>query len=529
MEQTLQIILNAKDATANAFNSAKGGLDNFQSKVEDMQPAFRKMATAGTVAFGAISAIAVKGIADFAAAERSQRQLEHAILDVSKGTKDQVAQVNALSTAIEKKTGMDADSINAGVAQLSTFGLQSTSVVNLTKSLADLTVNQSGVNAGAEDYIGSANMIAKALNGQFGILEKSGIRFTELQKNMILTGTETQKVAALQEGFAQNLRETTDTVGGADVAMAKFKTQLGNVSEGIGKALMPALNSIMEKLLPIIEKFSAWAEKNPDLLAKIILVAGAIAGLVAVMGFLGMVFGPIAAGFGLVSTAVVAFSGFIMSTAIPAVISFVVAFAPIIGIIALIALLAFGVYELIKHWTQVKQFFIELWDSVKGIFFAHINLITGTIKAFLEAIVLIWTTVWNGIKDFFVNIWDSIVDTAKTAIQSIKNFLQPIISMIDNVISRLQSIGKSVGNSVKGAVGAVGGFLGINDGIVQNGQIITTHPDDYIVATKDPASLGRGRGGIVVNINGGNYLSRDAALMMGDEIIKALQLQMRGA
>jgi len=528
MEQTLQIILNAKDATANAFNSARGGLDRINAKVEDMQPTFKRMATAGTVAFGAISALAIKGVSDFAAAERSQRQLEHAILDVSKGTAEQVKQVNALSTAIEKKTGMDADSINAGVAQLSTFGLQSESVIQLTKSLADLTVNQSGVNAGADDFIGSANMIAKALNGQFGILEKSGIRFTEYQQNIIKTGTEAQKVAVIQEGFAQNLRETTDTVGGADVAMAKFKTQLGNVSEGIGKALMPALNSVMEKLLPIIEKFSAWAEKNPDLLAKIIMVSAGIAGLVAVMGFLGMVFGPIATGFALVGGAIATFSTFLLSTAIPAVVSFVIAFAPIIAVVALIALLAYGVYELITHWTQVKQFFADLWEAVKLIFTGHITILMTAIKLFLDTIKLIWTNTWNAIKNFFVNLWESIVSTAKAAIQSIKDFLQPIINMIDRVISRLQSIGKSVGNSVKGAVGAVGNFLGINDGIVQNGQIITTHPDDYIVATKDPASLG-GKGGIVVNINGGNYLSENAALMMGDYIIGALQMQMRGS
>jgi len=81
---------------------------------------------------------------------------------------------------------------------------------------------------------------------------------------------------------------------------------------------------------------------------------------------------------------------------------------------------------------------------------------------------------------------------------------------------------------VKKATNFLGDALGINDGIVQNGRIITTHPDDYIVATKTPETLGGKGGGINVYIQGGNYLSEDAALLMGDQIIRALQMQMRG-
>lgn len=40
----------------------------------------------------------------------------------------------------------------------------------------------------------------------------------------------------------------------------------------------------------------------------------------------------------------------------------------------------------------------------------------------------------------------------------------------------------------------------LNDGIVQDGKIITTHPDDYIIATKDPSGLG-GKANVVVNVN----------------------------
>lgn len=500
MEQAIQIVINARDATSNAFNSAKGGLGAFKDKLESMQPAFQRMAVAGTVAFTAISAVVGKGVQDYAEAERAQRQLENAIINVSKGTREQVAEVEKLANAIQKKTGMDGDSIKAGVAQLSTFGLQSKSVIALTKSLADLTVNQDGVNAGADQYISNANTIAKALNGQFGVLEKSGIRFTEYQKKLIETGTEAQKVAAVQEGLQQNLRETTDTVGGADVAMAKFKSSMGDASESIGKAMLPALGSILEKLQPIIEKFTAWAERNPDLFAKIIMVAGAIAGLVAVLGTLGLILPPIIAFFGLLSL-------------------------PIIGVGLAIAGIIFIIYQVIQIFNMLKNDSDLIWSGIKITAQEKLTALREGIMKIVNAIKEFWITVWTGIRDFFSGIWESIRNMAQNSLNAVKGFLQPIIDMINKVISGLQRIGSAVGNSVGNAVNWVGDKLGINDGIVQNGKIISTHPDDTIVAMKDFGQLG-GKG-LVLNINGGNYLSESAAYEMGDMILNRLKMELR--
>lgn len=295
-DQVLNIIIKAKD-------DASKTLEGFKGKVENMEPAFKKMAAIGTAAFVGIAAVAYKSVEAYAEVERANRQLEHAVIAVSKGTKEQVAQIDAAAQALQKKAGVDADSLKMGAAQLSTFGLQSASVVKLTKTLADFTVNQKGLNASSDDYIDSANTLAKALNGQFGVLEKSGIRFTEAQQKLIEFGSETEKVAALQEGLAQNLRETTDTVAGLDLAQAKMKRTMEDIQENIGKALAPAFASLLEKVSPVIEKFAAWAENNPELLAKIILVAGAIAGLVAVLGTVGLILPSIIAGVGMLGTA----------------------------------------------------------------------------------------------------------------------------------------------------------------------------------------------------------------------------------
>jgi hypothetical protein len=44
--------------------------------------------------------------------ERAGRQLERTIIDVSKGTAEQVKEVKALTLALEKKSGVDAEALN---------------------------------------------------------------------------------------------------------------------------------------------------------------------------------------------------------------------------------------------------------------------------------------------------------------------------------------------------------------------------------------------------------------------------------
>lgn len=503
MNQELNIVINAQDRTKEAFNSSQSAFTSFKSKVEDMKPTFQRMATAGTVAFGAISAIAYKSVTAYADVEKANRQLEHAVLAVSKGTKAQVDEIKKLTNALQDKAGVDADSLNMGVAQLSTFGLQSKSVISLTKSLADLTVNQNGLNATSDQYISSANIIAKAMRGEFGMLEKMGIRFTEAQQKMIEFGTESQKVSAINEGLAQNLRETTDTVGGVDLAMAKAKRSMEDMQEGIGKALAPAFNKVLETITPLLQKFTAWAEKNPELLGKIILIAGAVAGLVAVLGTLGLILPPIIAFFALLT-------------------------APVLVVIGIIVALGVAIYSIIGIFNILKNDSALVWEGIKITINEKITAIKNAITTVLNTIKNVWTTVWGAIRDFFSDIWNSIVNTAQTMIGKIKNFLQPVIDMVDKVISKLASIGQSVGGSVKSAISKIGSAVGINDGIVQNGQVITTHPDDYIIATKTPESLG-GKGNITVNILGGNYLDEYAAEKFGDIIISKLQMQMRGS
>ncbi len=124
----------------------------------------------------------------------------------------------------------------------------------------------------------------------------------------------------------------------------------------------------------------------------------------------------------------------------------------------------------------------------------------------------IWALYWPKIKDLALGAWEGIKNGLKSGWDwMVTNIFDPFTKKLDSLIEKLKnmwdlvkSTASSLGGGIKSAVSSAGHALGINDGIVQNGNIITTHPDDFIIATKTPGSLGRGGGGggITINFNG---------------------------
>lgn len=539
--EKLQFIIDAIDNTKKAFDSTQQGLEGVKKSVDSLQPAFEKMAKIGTAGLVAIGAVAYKSITAFAEVERSQRQLENAIIGVSKGTKEQVAEVNKLTSALQKKAGIDADSLNMGVAQLSTFGLQSKSVIDLTKSLADLTVNQNGLNATSDQYINSANIMAKALRGEFGMLQKMGIRFTETQQNVIKFGTESEKVAAIQAGFAQNLRETTDTVGGLDLSMALARRSLEDISEGIGQALAPALTGLLQTIQPVIDKVLAWATENPQLIATILGVTAGLFGLLTVVGLIGMVLPAVITGFGLLAS------------------PFTLIALALTGIVALFLIFKeqiFGFFAFIEENTGIMEFFKGIWAQLSAIFtdtllpafqrfWAVIQpfipvltaigkvlgaVVLGAIIGTVEGLkVLIQMFTW--LLDIIGKVAGFFIDSVVASIQSVIDKIKSLIAFVKELIANLKEIGiggaiKSIGGKIKGLFG---GGQSVDDAIISpNGNVITTHPDDYIMAMKDPSLLAGGAGGINITITGNSFMGREnIAEQIGNDIMNIIKTNMK--
>lgn len=379
-QSVLQILVQLKDEASAALQGMVGSLDKYKAS-------FQEVGIIGTAMLGSVSAVAYKGIKDYSEAEAASRQLENAVLNVTKGTKEQLAATMDLASALEKKGVLDGDAIAMGAAQLSTFGLTNKSVRDLMGSMADLAVNQYGVGASSEQLVDSANILAKALNGQYGILEKSGIRFTDAQKKIIDFGTEEEKVAAVNDVMAKNLRYTNDVAKQtAEGGIAALKVQMGNLSESIGATLAPALADLIKSMQPMIESFTKWVSENPKLTITILAIVAGLGGLLMVVGAIGLAIPAIVGGFTALATAGGALGAALLSITWPVAL-----------IVAGLALLVAGVILVIQNWDAIKAKTLEVWGAV-----------TEFLKTTWDSITQTVTSVWNGIKDFFSGVWDAI-------------------------------------------------------------------------------------------------------------------------
>jgi hypothetical protein len=260
------------------------GLDKFKRELAQAETKTQKAglvikkamlpATAALGAFGGFMIGAARGAED---ARIANEKLGNVLSSMGWGATTN--RVSAYAEQLEKTVAVDADVIKATQTKLATFS-------NLTK-----TVNKAGgafdratkaaldmAAAGFGTAEGNAVQLGKALQDPIkGIaaLAKSGVTFTEQEKEKIRTLVESNKMLEAQDMILDAIEKQ---VGGTAEASAssfdKMKFALAGVSDTFGDMLLP----VIDALAPKLATFSAWAQANPDLMK---LVAGAFVGLTA--------------------------------------------------------------------------------------------------------------------------------------------------------------------------------------------------------------------------------------------------------
>lgn len=449
------------------MDKARGSVNNLGSTVTKVTAGFADFSkqamiltgvvATGVVAFGKVSVDAYKE------AEAAQAQLEHAVIDVTHATKDQLAATMELATQLQNKGVLDDDAIKTGLAQLSTFGLSNKAVRGLGGSLADLAVNQFGVNAGGQELSQTANMIAKALNGQFGVLEKSGIRFTAAQKAIIATGTEMEKVKAINEGFAQNLKYTNEValttlegkLAAVSVKFGNFKEAVGGALVEIGKfmvtgddskgGLFDSINALIpdddtaERLTNFIiafrealVKIGEWISENQQLVLTFLqglaialgalLVLGTITALITALSN-PLVLAALAIGalFTAFQTNFLGIHDIVMSVVGVIVDVFNNILMPVVN-----ALTKF----IVDHWQFISMTTDAIWHVILGI----IQVVWGIIYTFLSIGMAIltgdWQKAWENIKHGIGIAWDGIKNIFSGALDFIVGWGGKLIGIL---------------------------------------------------------------------------------------------------
>ena len=224
---------------------------------EKAQFAIKKAAIPAAAALGAVTAALGAAVAAAAEDEQQSAQLALTLNNVTAATDAQVAATEDMISAMSRATGTADSELRPALAVL----------VTGTKDIATAT---SALSLAQDIAIGSNKSLAEvseALAKAYGGNMKGLQALSPEIKAMIKDGATLDDVMNVLGGTFGGAAATA-----ANTAAGRFKilkNSLDETTESIGAALLP----IVQKVLPVLQKFADWAQNNPQ---AFLAIAGAI-------------------------------------------------------------------------------------------------------------------------------------------------------------------------------------------------------------------------------------------------------------
>lgn len=212
--------------------------------------------------------------------------------------------------------------------------------------------------------------------GDIGVLKVVGALGNGVER---LTKLEELANKAFAEGTSLQMEYVTkNSTTAARLAIAENNFRVLGIT--IGTKLLPQLNKVLDKLIPLIDRTIAWTERNPELTKTL------LKGAIALSGFLLAVSG--------ISTIVAGVSGAI--TGVTATIGAIL--SPVGLLVSGFLGLMGAAYELIKNWEDWGAA-ITAVGAIAAAFFSPFLLGAGLI---LSAVQSIYKN-WHMLEDAFTN------------------------------------------------------------------------------------------------------------------------------
>ena len=253
------------------------------------------------------------------------------------------------------------------------------------------------------------------------------------------------------DGCAADMAETmNDNLAGQ---LQILKSQLEELAISFGELLMPAIRTIVGWIQKFVDWLNSMDEGTRKVIVTIALVAAAIGPVLIIVG-------KVISAVGTIMTLVPKLAGVINAAkGVFAAFNAVCAANPYVLIIAAIVALVAAFIYLWNNCEEFRQFWIDLWESIKEIAIAVWEALKAFFKAAWEAIKTTAETVWNAIKNFFTGLWEGIKNIFTTVVNAISTFLTNAWNAIKNTVTTVWNAIKTffttVWNGIKNIVTTV--------------------------------------------------------------------------
>lgn len=277
--------------------------------------------------------------------------------------------------------------------------------------------------------------------------------------------------------------------------MYLFKNSMTAVAIEIGSALLPAINSILQNIVPVVVAFANWAKEHQVLIQTMVALAASFAGvLLAARSIL-----AIRAGFNMLKETANLFfivnkngetvlrgaatasklfhaglnglgAAFRLAATGARALAMALMANPIIAIVAVIIAV---VAAIIYFWNTNEQFraaVIAIWNNIVSFGMSLFSALAAFFTGVWNGLVAIATAVWSGIMTvatmavsvimdiisafgaFFTGVWNGCLAIASAVWDAISSFVSAAASVIEGIISALVDYISSAWDSAVAAV-----------------------------------------------------------------------------
>jgi len=424
------------------------------------------MGNVAKVAAGvAVGGIAIGGVFTKMAAdaEASQTELESVFKSMKAGSFTTIAALNKQAEAMAAATTFDDEEVKEAQSTLLTFSkITGRAFEDATAATLDLS------QFFGTDLRSASVKLGRALQDPIAgltSLGRSGIIFTEQQKDTIKALVETGDVAGAQAIILGEVQRQVGSVA-EDAAtttegmLKQAQNQLGEVGEAFGAAILPILKEILPGLIEGLRGFAAFVTDNmPTIQAVIGTVLGAVG---SAFQFLATTIIPsVADVFNWLSTNVFpAISGAISTVGTNVLPTLIAAFQKVASWVAanwptissVISQAIGAVVNAVKvAWPIIERIATVLFPVISvaasvlfkalDVTFKAIGGIFEVVGKIVQTMVVIISTAWNALSGITKAIWDGIAGVIKGAINVVIGVLNAFIGFINGIQIHIPEIG----------------------------------------------------------------------------------------
>ena len=314
-----------------------------------------------------------------------------------------------------------------------------------------------------------------------------------LKSNFKKVGDASQYAGSMEAEYQARRRTTANQLQLA-------KNAIVAVGIGIGSALLPAINGVLNAIIPVVSAFANWAQQNQGIVQTMVALAASFAGvLLAARSLL-----AIRAGFNMLKETARLFytvnqngqivlrgaamasnifkaglSGLGTAFRLAATGARALALALMANpIIAIVAVIIAVVAAIIYFWNTNEQFraaIIAIWN----------NIVAFGMSLF-SALAAFFTGVWNGIGAIATAVWNAIMAVATTVVSVIMNIVSAFGAFFAGVWNGCLAIAAAVWDAISSFVSAAASVIeGIISALV---DYISSAWDSAVAAVQSFAS-----------------------------------------